>query len=100
MATLNDNELPLASADVHQVHDGVREFDWLMRAVLVLIVLLAATVAPTYAYAAVRTPKVLRDVEAGRDELVADSQSQGDTTVEPSIAVNAHDARNAVTVYQ
>jgi hypothetical protein len=45
---------------------------------------------------------VIRDVMAGRDRMTpnAQQQEQGDTTIEPSIAVNPTDPNNAVAVYQ
>src|SRR5947208_3623496 len=45
-------------------------------------------------------PRVVSDRLAGRDRMKPHGAEQRDTTVEPSIAVNPADPRNAVTVYQ
>jgi hypothetical protein len=45
-------------------------------------------------------PVVIRDVEAGADVLPSKGPEQPDTAVEPSIAANPTNARNAVAVYQ
>jgi hypothetical protein len=42
----------------------------------------------------------VRDVEAGVDRLSPQGAEQGDTTTEPSIAVNPSNPKNAVTCYQ
>ena len=45
-------------------------------------------------------PRVLRDVQAGINDLPVESPEQPDTTIEPSIAVNPENPKNAVTCYQ
>jgi len=46
------------------------------------------------------SPHVVWDVRAGRDLMTPAPPEQGDTTVEPAIAVNPTDPDNAVTTYQ
>jgi hypothetical protein len=46
------------------------------------------------------TPRLVRDVLAGSDRMRPKPPEQGDTTVEPSIAVDPENERNAVAVYQ
>jgi hypothetical protein len=57
-----------------------------------------AASGPTQSSAA--GPKLLRDVMAGRDLMRPKAPEQGDTTIEPSIAVNPENELNAVAVYQ
>ena len=47
-----------------------------------------------------RVPRVLRDVQAGVHDLNVVAPEQADTAIEPSIAVNPANPKNAVTCYQ
>ena len=53
-----------------------------------------------HGHGAPAAPKLTRDVRAGIDTLTPNPPEQSDTTVEPSIAVNPSDPKNAVACYQ
>jgi hypothetical protein len=64
---------------------------------LLLTILVAGSFTPVQAASG---PRVIRDVQAGRHVLEAEGQQQQDTAVEPSIAVNPRNPRNAVAMFQ
>ena len=69
-------------------------------AIALIIAQIRAAPADLRAEAAGGHPFVIRDVKAGGDRMTPTPPEQGDTTVEPSIAVNPRNPANVVAVYQ